>query len=186
MIADECGHDSSAPPRGCPDAPIPRCVVTDWAARIGQHLTPEGAVSVPPRIAAWLVAKAGVTGDKRILLRGTDPEAYEVLAALHIAALHHRSVVGTESGIDKRNSRDLATWLTTGDAAHQLRVTDRAIRKWIAAKRLPATKVGGRWLLNCNDIRIAQALAWPTEEGNDGDQRIRGSDCASRLDPTPT
>jgi hypothetical protein len=62
---------------------------TDWAQRIGRHVTAEGSVIVPTRIAHWLEQKAGVTGDKRISLRDTDPLAYEVLAALHIAALSH-------------------------------------------------------------------------------------------------
>ena len=45
--------------------------MTDWSERIGRHMTAEGSVIVPPRIAHWLEKKAGVTGDKRIALRDT-------------------------------------------------------------------------------------------------------------------
>jgi excisionase family DNA binding protein len=134
--------------------------VTDWAIQIGRHLTPEGAVLIPPRMAAWLETNAGVTSDKRILLRGADVEAYLVMAALHVAALAHGSGIGTKHATEQRCSQDLPMWLTTAEAAEQLGgISDRAIRKRIATGRLPATKFGGRWLLNRNDVRIAQALA---------------------------
>ena len=55
----------------------------DHVARIQRRITADGSVIVPPRIAAWLERHAGVTGDRRIRLRGNDPDAYEVLAALH-------------------------------------------------------------------------------------------------------
>ena len=45
-------------------------------------------------------------------------------------------------------------------------MTDRAIRKWIAQGRLPATRYGGRWLIDQTDLdvralapKIANALA---------------------------
>lgn len=133
--------------------------VTDWAVRIGRHLTPEGSVVVPGRIALWLEAKAGLSSDKRIIMRDSDPFAYEVLMALHFAALHHGSEDGTESAMRSDDPRDLETWLTTAEAARRLGVTDRAIRKWIAIGRLRATKRGGRWLLNLHHIQLAQVLA---------------------------
>ncbi|MBJ7340635.1 MAG: excisionase family DNA-binding protein [Mycolicibacterium sp.] len=49
--------------------------------------------------------------------------------------------------------------MTTAEAAKELSVTDRAVRKRIAAGRLPATKHGSRWLLNRDHVQIAQALA---------------------------
>ena len=45
----------------------------DQAARIQQRITADGSVIVPPRIAAWLERHAGVTGDRRIGLRGVTP-----------------------------------------------------------------------------------------------------------------
>jgi excisionase family DNA binding protein len=121
-------------------------------------MTSQGAVVVPPRLAAWLERTAGVSNDRRILIRDSDPLAYEVLAALHIAAAYYRSGAGTEQAAGSGNSRELRTWLTTADAASRFGVTDRAIRKWIATGRLPAIKCGGQWLLNSNHIQIIQAL----------------------------
>jgi excisionase family DNA binding protein len=92
------------------------------------------------------------------MIRDSDPFAYEVLTALHLAALRHRSDPGTELARRQVNSSDLETWLTTAETARRLGVTDRAIRKWIALGRLPATKCGGRWLLDRNHVQIAQAL----------------------------
>ncbi|WP_365998567.1 helix-turn-helix domain-containing protein [Mycolicibacterium sp.] len=139
--------------------PLSHNTVENWDVRIGRYLTSQGEALVSPRIAAWLEETAGLTSDRRILLRGTDPEAYAVLAALHLAALHHRSGVGTKSATGTGNSRELGTWLTTAEAAKELSVTDRAVRKRIAAGRLPATKHGSRWLLNRDHVQIAQALA---------------------------
>jgi excisionase family DNA binding protein len=129
-----------------------------WAERIGRHVTAEGSVVVPPRIAHWLEQKAGVTDDRRIAIRATDPLAYEVLAALHLAALHHRSGIGTKDAVAPQKPPQLELWLTTSEAATEMGVTDRAIRKWIATDRLPARRHGGRWLIKRNDIHI-QALA---------------------------
>jgi excisionase family DNA binding protein len=132
--------------------------MTDWAERIGRHITAEGSVVVPPRIAHWLEKSAGVTGDWRISLRATDPLAYEVMAALHLAAITHSSANGTKPAVSQRSSRESDTWMTTADVAAEMGVTDRAIRKQIAAERLPARRHGGRWLINRNDIDI-QAFA---------------------------
>src|SRR5262249_34564135 len=60
-----------------------------WGERIGRHITPDGCVVVPPRVAHWLEKEAGVTIDRRLRIRDNDPAAYEVLAALHLAALTH-------------------------------------------------------------------------------------------------
>jgi len=132
--------------------------MADWAERIGRHITAEGCVVVPPRIAAWLEQKAGVTGDKRISLRDTDPLAYEVLAALHIAALSHGSENGTKGVAGQPKQQESDQWLTTSEAATELGITDRAIRKQIATGRLPARRRGWQWQINRTDLHI-QALA---------------------------
>jgi excisionase family DNA binding protein len=132
--------------------------MTDWAVRISRHMTPQGAVIVPPRIAAWLEEKAGVTSDRRIGMRGTDPLAYEVLAALYIAALQHRSDLGTKRAGGQGTPEDCKQWLTTAEAAHEAGVTDRCIRKWITGGQLPATRTGWQYLIDRTHLNI-RALA---------------------------
>jgi excisionase family DNA binding protein len=132
---------------------------TDWAQRIGRHVTAEGSVIVPTRIAHWLEQKAGVTGDKRISLRDTDPLAYEVLAALHIAALSHGSESGTKGVVGQPKQEESDQWLTTAEAAGELGVTDRAIRKRIATGRLPARRRGWQWQIDRNDLQIQAFVA---------------------------
>jgi excisionase family DNA binding protein len=124
----------------------------DWANRIGRHIVPNGVV-VPPRIAAFLEKEADVTGNRRMAMRDSDPLAYEVLAALHLAALHHRSGSGTKLVEPHRRTQELDAWVTTSAAAEQLGVSDRAVRKWIAAQKLPAMRHGGRWLINRIHLR---------------------------------
>jgi excisionase family DNA binding protein len=131
----------------------------DWVARICRHITPDGSVIVPSRIAAALEAKAGVTPDRRIALRGTDPEAYEVLAALHLAALSHSSGTGTETAAVQRNLQLCEEWLTTTEAAQVVGVSDRCIRKWIASQRLPARRHGNRYLVNRQHLTVRAMAA---------------------------
>jgi excisionase family DNA binding protein len=132
--------------------------MTDWAARIGRHITSEGSVVVPPRIAHWLEQKAGVTSDRRIAIRDTDPEAYEVLAALHLAALQHRSDLGTKRAGGQGTPEDCKQWLTTAEAANEAGVTDRCIRNWITRGQLPATRNGWQYLIDRTHLNI-RALA---------------------------
>lgn len=128
----------------------------DWAERIGRHILPDGSVAVPPRIAAWLKKRAALTSAPRISVRDSDPLAYEVLAALHIAALSPRSGSGPKFAAQQHLKEELAVWISTSTAAALFGVTDRAIRKRIAAGKLPATRHGSRWLINRNHL---QALA---------------------------
>lgn len=86
----------------------------DQATRIQRRITEDGSVIVPPRIAAWLEQHAGVTADLRVRLRGVDSEAYEVLAALHLAALHPSSSVrGTKVAPSQPDTTKSNMWLTT-------------------------------------------------------------------------
>lgn len=125
----------------------------DWAQRIGRHILQDGSVAVPPRIAAWLEKRAGVTRERRIAIRDTDPAAYEVLAALHLAALQYSSGCGTKIAGRQHLMQRLEEWISTSTAAALLDVTDRAIRKRIATGRLPATRHGGRWLIHREHLK---------------------------------
>jgi excisionase family DNA binding protein len=131
----------------------------DWPQRIGRHILPDGSVTVPPRIAAWLEKRAGVTDERRIALRDSDPAAYAVLAALRLAALYHRSDTGTKLAEQQHVTQELMVWINTSTAAALLGITDRAIRKRIATGRLPATRHGSRWLINRNHLQALMLSA---------------------------
>jgi excisionase family DNA binding protein len=120
--------------------------------KITSHVTEDGSVIVPPRIAHWLETKAGVTADWRDRLRDTDLEAHQVMAALHWVATQHRSGIGTNSPVGQRTKAESQVWLSTCEAAREMKVTDRCIRKWIYMGRLPATMPGCRWLIRRNDL----------------------------------
>jgi excisionase family DNA binding protein len=125
------------------------------------HVTADGSVIVPPRIAHWLETKAGITADWRDRLRDTDPEAHAVMVEFHAAALRHgrRSDCGTNSVVGQRQGPPLKTWIGTAEAARALNVTDRCVRKWCRSGRLPATVSGGRWLINRNDLTAYKLTA---------------------------
>ena len=120
--------------------------------RIAQCITSDGSVIVTPRIARWLDSKTGMTADRRILLRTTDPEAYVVLTALYLASIG--SANGTKTTAAQRDRQDYTQWVSTKEAATMLNVTDRCIRKWCINGRVRAKQVGGRWLINPNSLDI--------------------------------
>jgi excisionase family DNA binding protein len=49
--------------------------------------------------------------------------------------------------------------MSTTQAAHEMNVTDRCVRKWIHTGRLPATMSGARWLINRNDLNALARTA---------------------------
>lgn len=119
-------------------------------SQITSLITSDGSVIVPPRIARWLERQANVTADRRIKLRDIDPDAYAVLVALHIVALGSDS--GTNSAAAQHVRTDSTMWMSTGEAARELGVTDRCVRKWCRTGRLAAVMSGGRWLINRNTL----------------------------------
>ena len=124
-----------------------------------KHVTADGSAIIPPRIAHWLETKAGATADWRDRLRDTDLEAHQVMAALHWAATQHRSDTGTKPVVGHREREKSEAWLSTAEAAHEMKVTDRCVRKWIHTGRLPATMSGARWLINRSDLHIPRLTA---------------------------
>jgi excisionase family DNA binding protein len=130
-----------------------------WESRISKHFTANGSAIVPPRIARWLEAKAGITTAWRNSLMTTDPEAYGVLLALRMAALRHSSGIGTNHAETQPEQPPLAAWISTTEAAREMNVSDRCVRKWINGGRLPATRAGARWLINRNDLHAHKLAA---------------------------
>ncbi|WP_368834360.1 helix-turn-helix domain-containing protein [Mycobacterium intracellulare] len=122
-------------------------------ARIAQRITADGSVIVSPRIARWLEQKSGMTADRRMRLYFSDPEAYEVLSALHAVS---RSDCGTEQVAGQRDTEHSTVWMSTGEVAKALDVSDRCIRKWCRSGRLRAVQVGSRWLIEPNALALSK------------------------------
>lgn len=115
------------------------------------------AVLVPARIAALLEAKANLSA-LRVRTRGVDPEATDVLEALHVAAMSWRgSACGTEVAAEAEPAALSESWVTTGEAADLVGISSRAIRKAIAEQRLPATEDGGRHRISREDVEHFRA-----------------------------
>ncbi len=112
---------------------------------------------VPARVAQIIEQHANLSA-LRVRTRGVDPEATKVLEALHVAALMWRgSATGTTDDTEPEPAQDSEQWLTTGQAAELVGVTDRAIRKAIAAQRLPATRVADRYRISRIDLEHYKA-----------------------------
>ncbi|WP_171467684.1 helix-turn-helix domain-containing protein [Cellulosimicrobium sp. 72-3] len=118
------------------------------------------AVMVPARVAAWLEVRAGLSS-VRAKARGTDPEVDAVLFALRMAGLAWRtSATGSEVEPEPEVPRESSQWLSTGQAAELLGITDRAVRLAIREGRLDAEQVAGRYRIsrpNFEHYRAARA-----------------------------
>lgn len=119
-------------------------------ARVDQHLTDNYCAIITPRIARWLEDNVGMTADRRALLRWTDPEAYISLMALHLSAL--RSESGTKDAVPQPDRAQSPLWMSTGEAANLLNVTDRCVRNWCRTGRLQAQHIGARWLVDPTSV----------------------------------
>jgi excisionase family DNA binding protein len=139
----------------------PGSAAVDWSRRINAHVNEhDGSVVVPRRVAEWLHDKAGLTYEQRIMLRDSDAELYEVLAALGMVALSRPedwpcSECGTLIAKPSNQPQDSEAWLTTSRAAELAGVSDRCIRKWIRTQRLPAKRHGRDWRINRAHLQAA-------------------------------
>jgi excisionase family DNA binding protein len=121
-----------------------------------QHINEAGGVVlVPARLAALLVLRCRLAEYYRDH-RGHHPELDELLIALGRAGLAHRGHRTADPGTTGDQAAEQRAGsvhgLSTGQAARQLGITDRAVRLAIARHRLPTETVGGRWVLNPADV----------------------------------
>ena len=131
-------------------------MINDLSERIAARITAHG-VLISFRMARFLDKESGMTPDRRILLRDSDPEAYENFTALHLGAI--RSDRGTNPAAGQPNQSSLDAWMSTIDAAAHFGVTDRCIRKWCRTGQLPATWSGNRWWIDRNALAIHDLTA---------------------------
>ena len=63
------------------------------------------------------------------------------------------------------------TWLTLGELAALLNITERHVRRLVSERRIPVTRVGGqRGRLRFNQARIQAWLDLHTDNPDDGDR----------------
>jgi len=58
-------------------------------------------------------------------------------------------------------------FLTLEEAARLLRVAPRSLRRWCVQRRIPARRIGRRWLFDAAELRTF-VLAQSTQEGSHG------------------
>ena len=117
--------------------------------RTAQHYIHGGGsvIVVPARICAYLNRYAGLERF-RLDNAGVDPEVDALLIAFRVAELAWSNAA---TGTPRATTPELAPsseWLSTTQAAGQLHMTDRGIRTAIAAGRLQAESVAGRWRIS--------------------------------------
>ncbi len=109
-------------------------------------------VFVPAHVAAWLDQVAKLR-ELRTRARGNDSEVDAVLLAIGLVANAYRTGSGARTAtVPTREPLAALDVLDTRQAADRLGVGQRAITKAIAARTLPASKVGGRWALTREDV----------------------------------
>ena len=115
------------------------------------------AVVLAARTCAWLERYAELSR-LRVAVRGTDAGISEQLGEIRYAAMAWRgSATGTTAATEPELAAQSEQWLTTGQAADLLNLTDRGIRKAIADGRLEATEVGGRYRISREDLEHYRA-----------------------------
>ncbi len=94
----------------------------------------------------------------RAQVRGQNPRLDQALLAIKLAAVAytessaHGTDVAPQPEPAARSTQLLNDTVSTTTASAFLGITDRAIRKAISEKRLPATKVDGRWRVTREDL----------------------------------
>lgn len=108
-------------------------------------------VRISGRVAAFLERHANLAQFRRDI-RGRDRELDAALTALGFAAAEWRSTATGTRRAGPPEPETPSKWLSTTQAATQLHITDRAVRKAIDEERLAATKTDGRWRINAEDL----------------------------------
>ncbi len=123
------------------------------------YLIPATSVVVPARIARLLMEHA--LEGFRVRWHGVDPELDTVLTALAIAG-RRWALASTDRGTAVAAAPELSEpsndWLSTTRAAELLGVTDRAVRKALADKRLKGHHRGGRWWIAREELAHYRAI----------------------------
>ena len=114
-------------------------------------------VIVPRRVCAYLNRYAGLEQFRRDN-RGHDAEVDNVLVAFRVAELSWReAATGTREAPEPELEGSSTHWMSTTQAAAQLGVGDRAVRKAIAEGRMQAENIAGRWRIQQEQLQHFRA-----------------------------
>jgi excisionase family DNA binding protein len=107
------------------------------------------------RVCAWLVRRLDLDS-VRTAVRGIDPEVDAALMAISVASLAWRTRNGCAPATEMahRPQPDASSELTPSEAAARVGVSPQAIRKACATGRLPARRIGGRWVIAADDFEL--------------------------------
>jgi excisionase family DNA binding protein len=107
-------------------------------------------VLVPVDVAAWLLAHTNLA-KLRMRARGADPSRDAVLLAMTLASHQYHQVRASGNGSRPAAEPELdpsSEWMSTGQAADVLGLSDRAVRAACQSGRLVAQQVAGRYRIN--------------------------------------
>ncbi|NRQ51558.1 excisionase family DNA-binding protein [Aeromicrobium stalagmiti] len=131
--------------------------MSDYQRRSWRIKKSEGISIVTGRVAAIMHERLDLAELRRAAL-GSDPELHDQLLSLHEAALEWRaSATGSAIAPEPEVPRESKQWMSTGQVASQLGITDRAVRLAIARSALKATEVGGRYRITREDMEHYRA-----------------------------
>ena len=125
--------------------------------RTADNMVYRGAVAVLPGYVCWLLNNAAGLDKLRTQVRGQNPDLDQGLMAIRLAGLaYESSCTGTKPApqpepMSKSHQPTTETY-GTSTAATILGISDRAVRKAIAEKRLHATRLDGRYRMTQQDL----------------------------------
>lgn len=123
-----------------------------WRIRVDDHSS-----LITGRVAAILHERLDLASLRTAAL-GRDPDLYDQLLSLYEASLEWRAAAtGTEVAAEAELPGESRQWMSTGEVANHLMITDRAVRRAIARGALKATDVGGRYRITREDMEHYKA-----------------------------
>lgn len=131
--------------------------MSDYQRRSWRIKVTDSSSLITGRVAAIMYAELDMSS-LRMRALASDPELYDQLLSLHESALEWRaSATGSAVAAEPEVTRELKQWMSTGQVASHLGITDRAVRQAIARSALKATQVDGRYRITREDMEHFRA-----------------------------